>query len=57
MDLGEVIQIALRPDDAAASVAPALRLYEEKGSTGSAARARSRLDALHQETAGTSAAP
>ena len=57
MDLGEVLQIAQRPDDAAVSVAAALRLYEQKGSTASAARARSRLDALHQETTGTTAFP
>jgi class 3 adenylate cyclase/tetratricopeptide (TPR) repeat protein len=55
MDLGKVLQIAQRPGESAASVAAALRLYEEKGSTAFAARARSRLDALHQETAGTSA--
>jgi class 3 adenylate cyclase/tetratricopeptide (TPR) repeat protein len=57
MDFGEVLRIAHRPDDSAESVAAALRLYEEKGSTASAARARSRLDALHQETAGASAPP
>jgi class 3 adenylate cyclase/tetratricopeptide (TPR) repeat protein len=57
MDLGEVLQIAQRPDDSAASVAAALRLYEQKGSTAFAARARSSLDALHQESAGTSASP
>ena len=57
MDLGEVLQIAQRPDDAAASVAAALRLYEQKGSTAFAARARSCLDALRQESAGTSASP
>ena len=57
MDLGEVLQIALRSDDAAANVAAALRLYEQKGSTAFAARARSCLDALHQESAGTSASP
>jgi class 3 adenylate cyclase/tetratricopeptide (TPR) repeat protein len=53
MDLGEVLQIAQRPDDSAASVAAALRLYEEKGSTASAARARALLDALAQERAPT----
>ena len=57
MDLGEVLQIAQRPNGAAASVAAALRLYEEKGSTASAARARSRLDALHREITGTSGSP
>ncbi len=57
MDLSEVLQIAQRPDDAATSVAAALRLYEQKGSTSSAARARSRLDALLQGTTGTIALP
>ena len=52
MDLGEVLQIAQRPVDATASVAAALRLYEQKGSTVSVARARSRLDALHHENEG-----
>jgi hypothetical protein len=57
MDLAEVLEIAQRPDDAAASVAAALQLYEEKGSTALAARARSRLDALRQEAAAASALP
>jgi class 3 adenylate cyclase/tetratricopeptide (TPR) repeat protein len=57
MDLAEVLQITERPDDAAASVGAALQLYKQKGSTASAARARSCLDPLHQETTGTIASP
>jgi class 3 adenylate cyclase/tetratricopeptide (TPR) repeat protein len=56
MDLGEVLQMGQRPDDAAASVAAALRFYEQKGSTASAARARSFL-AVHKEGTGTIASP
>jgi class 3 adenylate cyclase/tetratricopeptide (TPR) repeat protein len=50
MDLAEVMRLAQRTDDAAASATAALRLYEEKGSTSSAARAVAVLDALNQET-------
>jgi hypothetical protein len=55
--LGKVLQMGQRPDDAATSVAAALRLYEQKGSTASATRARSRLDALQKEATGTIASP
>jgi class 3 adenylate cyclase/tetratricopeptide (TPR) repeat protein len=57
MDFGEVLQIAQRPNAAVATIAAALRLYEEKGSTASAARARALLDALHPEAAGKSTSP
>jgi tetratricopeptide (TPR) repeat protein len=45
-DLGEVQLAAGRPDAAAGSLEQALTLYERKGDTTSAARARTRLDEL-----------
>jgi tetratricopeptide (TPR) repeat protein len=46
MDLAEVLRLALRMDEAVASVTAALKLYEQKGATASAARARALLDQL-----------
>ena len=45
-DLAEVLQLAGRPDDAAAELERALRLYDDKGDTDSAARTRALLAQL-----------
>jgi class 3 adenylate cyclase/tetratricopeptide (TPR) repeat protein len=50
MDLAEVLRLATRTDDAAASIAAALRLYEQKGSTAFAAHAEALLNALTSAT-------
>jgi ATP/maltotriose-dependent transcriptional regulator MalT len=49
IDLAEVLRLAARPVEAAAAVAEAARLFDEKGNVVSAARAHTLLQALGRE--------
>jgi Flp pilus assembly protein TadD len=46
MSLGEILQLASRPDEAAEAIAEALSLYEQKENVAPAERARALLEEL-----------